>query len=67
MASNASLERLLKRAGAERVSAPAIEAMAEVVNDYGMAVARQAVELARHAGRKTVQRDDVKLAARNWR
>jgi len=67
MASNASLERLLKRAGAERVSGPAIEAMAEAVNDYGVAIARRAVELARHAGRKTVQRDDVKLAARGWR
>ena len=61
---NAAMERIMRKAGAERVSASAVEELAEYMEDYGLKLSRGAVELARHAGRKTVKKGDIKLAAR---
>jgi len=62
--SNASLERIMRKAGAQRVSATAVETMAETLEEYGLKLSKEAIELVRHAGRKTVKREDVKLATR---
>ena len=62
--SHASLERIMRKAGAERVSAGAVAHLAEAMEEYGLRLSREAVELARHAGRKTVKKEDVKLAKR---
>ena len=62
--SNASLERIMRSAGAQRVSATAVAELAEAMEDYGTRLSKEAVELARHAGRKTVKKEDVKLAAK---
>ncbi|MEM3363949.1 MAG: histone family protein [Candidatus Micrarchaeia archaeon] len=58
----APIERLMKRAGAERVSDGAIDAMIDVLEEEAIKIATKAIKLARHAGRKTVVEDDVKLA-----
>ncbi len=58
----APIERLIKRAGAERVSDEAVEALADYLEEYAIKVATRAIKLARHAGRKTVTKDDIKLA-----
>lgn len=55
-------ERILKKAGAKRVSQDALEEFAIVMEDKMLEVAREAVELAKHAGRKTLISDDIRLA-----
>ena len=58
----APTKRILTNAGAARVSADATDLLADVIEEYGMTVAKQAIKLAHHAGRKTVTADDIKLA-----
>ena len=59
---DARVDRILREAGAERVSADAVEKMNEILTDHGREVAKFAIEIAGHAGRKTVKGEDIKLA-----
>ncbi|MEA3229741.1 MAG: histone family protein [archaeon] len=58
----AAADRLLRRAGAERVSISAAKHFAEVLEDIAQEIADSAVTLAEHAGRNTVKASDIKLA-----
>lgn len=60
----AAMEKLLKRAGAPRVSHKAKEALRDVLDDIADEISEKAVRLAKHSGRKTVKASDVKLAAK---
>lgn len=60
----ATVDRLMRKAGAKRVSEDAARAMAEVVEERGLTIAAAAVKLAEHAGRKTVRDVDIRLAAK---
>ena len=60
---NARVEKLIRNAGAQRVSAEAIESMNEIITTYGKNLAKYAVEIARHSGRKTVKESDIRLAS----
>lgn len=60
----ARLERILRTAGAMRVSAGAIKAMDDAISAKGNAIAKKAVSIAKNAGRKTVSADDIALASR---
>lgn len=60
----AAAARILIKAGAKRVSASAAEALSGIAADISLDIARKAVELAKHSGRKTVHESDVKFAAR---
>jgi len=60
----AAMEKIMKRAGAERVSDSAKSALKSVLEDFGDKIAADAVKLAQHAGRNTVKESDVKLAAK---
>ena len=56
--------RILTIAGAKRVSAGAAETFSDVIHDIAMRIGEQAVRIAKHSGRKTVQEEDIKLSAR---
>ena len=62
--SKAALERIMRRANAERISAGAVELLAELLEEFGIKITWDAAGLAKHAGRKTVKKEDIKLAAR---
>ena len=57
-------ERILKKTGAKRVSVEACKEFAEVMEDKILRIAEEAAKLAKHAGRKTVIAEDVRLARR---
>jgi len=60
----APVDRLIRKAGASRVSENAAEALREILEEIAIEVSREAIELANHAERKTVTADDIKLAAK---
>ncbi len=55
-------ERILKKVGAKRVSQEALEEFAIVMEERLMSVAKEAVALAKHAGRKTLIGEDIRLS-----
>ena len=61
----ASVHRIIKKFGAERVSDSAAEELRKVLEIVGENVAKQAVELARHAHRKTIKPEDITLASKS--
>ncbi len=58
-----TIKKILKEAGANRVSATASAELQKHINRMAFALAQKAVRLSRHAKRKTVGISDVKLAA----
>ena len=60
----APVGRILINAGAKRVSASAVNAFTGVLKNVAEKIGTQAVKIAKHSGRKTVQEGDIKLAAK---
>ncbi len=60
----APLERVLRKAGAKRVSKKAVKEFANVIADYAYSLSTEASALAKHAGRKTIIDKDVRMARR---
>ena len=60
----AAMEKILKQAGAERVSDNAKVALKNVMEEIAGKIAISSVRLAEHAGRKTVKDGDIKLASK---
>lgn len=59
----AAMERVLKNAGANRVSEEAKVALRQVLEDIALEIGEEATKLSAHAGRKTVKADDIRLAS----
>jgi histone H3/H4 len=59
----AAIERVARKAGVERISREALEELKRLVEEIAEELANEAAELARHAGRKTIRPEDIKLAA----
>ena len=55
-------ERILKKVGAKRVSQDALEEFATTMEEKLVTVAKEAVALAKHAGRKTLIGEDIRLS-----
>ena len=60
----APMHRLCKKAGAERVSEAAAKELAKSLEDIGIKIAKEALDFAMHAGRKTIKAEDIEIAAR---
>ncbi|MBA7531723.1 hypothetical protein ES705_23944 [subsurface metagenome] len=58
----APITKIIRNAGAERVSEDASMALMKEIEKYGEKVARKAVSLAKHAKRKTVKAEDIQEA-----
>ncbi len=59
----APVKRIIKQAGAHRVAEGAARELRDELEEHAQERARQAKEYAEHAGRKTVQADDVKASS----
>ncbi len=61
-----AMYRILKKAGAERVSDESADELRRTIEDMAQSIAKNAVEMSKHTGRKTVKGEDVKLAAKQF-
>jgi histone H3/H4 len=58
----APMHKLIKKAGAERVSEDSALALGKALDDIGLKIAKEALDFAHHAGRKTVKAKDIEIA-----
>ncbi len=56
--------RILKKSGAQRVSDESAIELRRVIEEIAEAIGKSAVDMTKHAGRKTVKAEDVKLASK---
>ena len=59
----APMQRLIKKAGASRVSESAAIELREVLEEVGLKITKEAWDFAQHANRKTVKDVDIRIAA----
>ena len=59
-----AMPRICKKAGAERLSEPAIRKLATILENIGVLLSEEALEYARYTGRKIVKDRDIKKAAK---
>lgn len=59
------LRKMFKAAGGKRISDKAAEELGKLMEEKAAEIAVEAQRLSQHAGRRTVMRRDVKMAARN--
>ena len=61
-----AMYRILKKSGAERVSDESANELRRAIEEIAEAIAKNAVDMSNHAGRKTVKAEDVKLASKQF-
>ena len=60
-------DRILRKAGAKRISIKATQEYAKMLEEYTGGIAAEAAELAEHSGRNTVLEKDILLAKKRKR
>ncbi|MDY6788646.1 MAG: histone [Candidatus Nanohaloarchaea archaeon] len=58
----APVERIMRKAGADRISQGAVEALRKSVEELAEEIAQDSVEISREGGNRKVDREDVKAA-----
>jgi len=61
-----AMYRILKKSGAERVSDESANELRRAIEEIAEAIAKNAVDMSNHAGRKTVKAEDVNLASKQF-
>jgi len=61
---NSAIDRILRKGGVNRVSKSAIHALQKELEEYGVKIATIGYEIASHAGKKTIEGEDIVLAVR---
>jgi len=64
---DSSIDRIIRKSGASRVSKSAIVALRKELEEYGLNIAKLALEIAHYAKKKTVEKNDIVLAIRKHR
>jgi histone H3/H4 len=60
----APMHRLCKKAGADRVSEAAAKELAKALEEIGVKIAKEALDFAKHSGRRTIKSKDIEIAAK---
>jgi histone H3/H4 len=60
----APMHKLIKRAGADRVSEDSAIVLGDILEKIGLEIAKEAIDYAEHAGRKTVKARDIDIASK---
>lgn len=60
----AAIQRVAKKAGVQRISLNALKELQIVSEDLAMDIVREASELANHAHRKTILKEDILLVSK---
>ena len=58
-----AMDKIIRQAGALRVSDSAKEALADALEEKALEISQGAKKFAEHAGRKTVTQKDIELAS----
>jgi len=58
----AGMGKLLRKAGALRISDKSKEALRDVLEEIGDDLSKKSIKFAEHSGRKTIKAEDIKLA-----
>jgi histone H3/H4 len=61
------VDRILRKAGAERVNIKASEKLRGIIEELTMEIGKEAINLSHYAGRKTLRAEDIALAYRSWK
>ena len=64
---NSAIDRILRKGGAKRVSKSAIRALQKELEEYGEKIATIGCEISSHAGKKTIEGEDIVLAIRKMK
>ena len=61
-----AMYRILKKSWAERVSDESAIELRRVIEEIAETIAKIATDMSKHAGRKTIKAEDVKLASKQF-